>query len=352
MLKASYIRKVLKFINPATTSRGALTEKVSYFVFLYEDSNSLIKGIGEASPIPGLSGDYRPGFEKKLSDVCNLISRSLYKIHVPLYNYPSIQFALESADADLMNGGQRILFPSEFTEGKDFIKINGLIWIDSIDSMLKQIRQKLELGFRCLKLKVGTHDFQEEIDLIRHIRNQFQPADLEIRLDANGAFHPKEALQKMGKLAKYQIHSIEQPILHAQLDEMATLCKYSPIPIALDEELIGKYPFENKKLLLKLLNPKYIVLKPMLLGGFSACKEWIKIADDLNIEWWITSALESNIGLNALAQWTYSLDINMPQGLGTGLLYQNNIPSPLYLDGEKLCYNPKTKWDIKTLKTS
>jgi o-succinylbenzoate synthase len=345
MIKAVIRSKEFKFVRPATTSRGTLYEKKVWYIMLYDTDNPLRKGVGECSVFPGLSMDDVDGFEKKLSDITNMINRGLLSLKTPIRDWPSINFAIETALTDLYNGGERIIYPSDFTAGRGFVLINGLIWMGSKADMSRQIDEKLGLGFRCLKLKIGSLDFNEEIDILKKLRERYSPDDLEIRLDANGAFSPFDVLEKLKALSDFEIQSIEQPILPSQLEEMTSLCRLSPIPVALDEELIGKYPIENKHRLLKILRPQYIVLKPGLLGGIKSCEEWISVANDLNIGWWITSSLETNIGLNAIAQWTYTLKNPMHQGLSTGNLFMNNIGSPLALAGEKLYYFPKKKWD-------
>jgi o-succinylbenzoate synthase len=345
MIKAVIRNKEFIFRQPATTSRGILIKKHVFFIILYDTENPLRRGIGECSLFPGLSMDDVENFEKKLSDIVNMINKGWLNFKTPLRDWPSINFAVETAHMDLKCGGQRILFPSEFTNGKDTILINGLIWMGAKDEMLRQIDEKLNLGFHCLKLKIGSISFDEEYAIIKRLRQRFSSVELEIRVDANGAFSPEEALEKLKKLSDLDLHSIEQPILPSQLEEMASLCMNSPLPIALDEELIGKYPAENRRRLLKIINPQFIVLKPGLLGGIKSCEEWISIANEMNIGWWITSALETNIGLNAISQWTYTLKNPIHQGLSTGSLFVNNINSPLALIGEKLYYFPRKKWD-------
>jgi o-succinylbenzoate synthase len=346
MIKAVYRYKEFRFRKAAKTSRGTLTGKKVYYLLLYDDKIPFVYGIGECSLFPGLSMDDTAGFEKKLAEIVDLINRGWFNLKTPIYTYPSINFAIETALRDLETEGSKILYPSDFTEGKDFIRINGLIWMGTVSEMQKQIDQKLALGFSCLKLKIGGINTDEEIALLASLRRRYPVDDLEIRLDANGAFQPEEALELLYRLSEFHIHSIEQPILPSQLEEMAALCETSPIPIALDEELIGKHPIENKYQLLKLIKPHYVVLKPGLLGGIASCDEWIEVADQMNIGWWITSSLESNIGLNAVAQWCYTKKSLMIQGLGTGMLFENNIDSPLALAGEKLYYFPRKKWDL------
>ena len=244
---------------------------------------------------------------------------------------------------DLEIEGENILFPSEFTQGNDSIEINGLVWMGKSDFMRKQIIEKIEAGFSCIKLKIGAIDFDKEIELIKSIRKEFSEKDIEIRVDANGAFAVDNALEKLKILSEYGLHSIEQPIKQGQLEEMTRLCKQTPLPIALDEELISVNKFDKKRTLLQTIKPQYIILKPSLTGGFKASEEWIKIAQQNDIGWWITSALESNIGLNAIAQWTYTLGNKMPQGLGTGQLYKNNFDSPLYIKNGQLNFSYSIK---------
>ena len=346
MIKAVIRYNEFKFRRPAVTSRGTLTKKHVYFLVLYDNASPFTFGIGECSMFPGLSMDDVDGYEKKLKEIVDLINKGWFNLNVPIYSYPSINFAIETALKDLEQKGSKVLYPSEFTSGKDSITINGLIWMGTKLEMKDQIEQKIQQGFQCLKLKIGALDFDEEYELLLNIRKHYNADELEIRLDANGAFNPKDALEHLYRLSDLGIHSIEQPILPSQLDEMAALCETSPIPIALDEELIGKYPLENKEQLLKMTNPQYIVLKPGLLGGIGSCEEWIQVAEKLGIGWWITSSLESSIGLNAIAQWTYTLNSKMVQGLGTGNLFVNNITSPLALMGEKLYYFPRKNWDL------
>jgi o-succinylbenzoate synthase len=345
MIKAVIRNKEFRFRRPATTSRGTLYQKKVWFIILYESDNPLRRGIGECSVFPGLSMDDVDGFEMKLSEIVNMINNGIFSLKSPVRDWPSINFAIETALLDIKNGGERIIYPSDFTSGRGSILINGLIWMGSKDEMNRQIDEKLNLGFRCLKLKIGALDFEDEINILRQLRSRYSPDDLEIRVDANGAFSPYEALEKLKTISDFELHSIEQPILPAQLEDMASLCRLSPIPVALDEELIGKYPIENKRRLLKIIKPQFIVLKPGLLGGIKSCDEWIITANELNIGWWITSSLETNIGLNAIAQWTYTLKNPMHQGLSTGNLFENNIGSPLAVTGEKLYYFPKKKWD-------
>jgi len=346
MIKAEVIHREFDYRRPATTSRGTYTRKSVYFILLHHEDNPEIKGVGECSLFPGLSTDDGYKFPCTLREVVEDINRGNFNFETPLYQFPSIQFALETAISDLEKKGSKILYPSDFTEGKEAIRINGLIWMGSREDMEKQIQEKLEQGFRCLKMKIGALDFDHEFALLSHIRNTFPPSELELRVDANGAFTSDEVMEKLERLKKLSIHSIEQPISQGNVKEMRKLCKKSIVPIALDEELIGVYPKQKKNELLEEIMPQYIILKPGILGGINACEEWIQAAQNLGIRWWITSALETNIGLNAIAQWTYTLKNTMPHGLSTGELFANNIASPLSLIGEKLYYDRLQKWDL------
>lgn len=263
-----------------------------------------------------------------------------------LIEFPSIQFGLETAFQSFGSDDPLVLFPSSFTSGDDQIDINGLVWMADKQNMKCQIEDKIASGFRCIKLKIGAIDFKDELNLLRFIRDHFDENTVEIRLDANGAFAVSDALSKIKQLAEYYIHSIEQPIKTNQLTEMKILCQQSPIPMALDEELIGIFSPSDKKVMLEKIRPQYIILKPSLVGGFKGCAEWIEIAGDLGIGWWMTSALESNIGLNAIAQWTFLQKNPMPQGLGTGALYTNNFDSPLFVSDGKLGYDCSKEWNV------
>ena len=343
-MQAKYFKYQLKFKQASGTSRGILTYKDTWLIQIEQDS---IVGIGECGMFKGLSVDDRPDFETKLAWVCQNIHLGLEVLLVDLIEFPAIQFGLEMAFQALHQKSLFELFPSDFTKGKDSIPINGLIWMGDKQFMKQQIKDKLEAGFSCIKLKIGAIDFDKELELIQSIRNEFDAQTIEIRVDANGAFHPNEALDKLKRLSDYKLHSIEQPIQQGQLHEMAQLCAETPLPIALDEELIGVFSVTNKALLLQTIKPQFIILKPTLVGGFKGSQQWIDIAESNNIGWWVTSALESNIGLNAIAQWTYTLKSQLPQGLGTGGLFTNNIQAPLVVDSGQLFYDQKTKWNLK-----
>ena len=293
----------------------------------------------------GLSPEPWDSYEDKIKEVCcNINSYETY-IHGGLDQWPSIQFGLETAVRHLKNKSFD-LFDTSFSNGESSLIINGLIWMDDYNSMKNAIDEKIKLGFSCIKLKIGAIDFQKELDLLDYIRSKSE--DITIRVDANGAFSPTNAMSKLNSLAKYNIHSIEQPIKQNQWVEMKTLCEASPIPIALDEELIGLFDYAQKEEMLTSIKPQFIILKPSLVGGFKGSKEWIDLAKKHSIAWWITSCLESNIGLNAIAQFVSQYSNLIPQGLGTGQIYTNNIPSGLILDGEKLTHD-STKWNIDEL---
>lgn len=345
MLSASFHKHTLIFRQPAGTSRGVLHHRDSYFLLLRDTLNPETTGIGECGVIPGLSPDDRPGFEERIAGLCEEINQSSTVNASGLESWPSIRFALETALFDLTGGGKRILFESAFTSGEKPININGLIWMGDENFMLQQVEEKLAAGYRVIKIKVGAIDFETELKLIAGIRKRFGEDRITIRLDANGAFSAEEAAEKLKRLSDFAIHSIEQPIKQGMPGIMAEICRTSPIPVALDEELINISGSDKKKLL-EQIKPRYIILKPSLLGGFDACREWIDLATGEGIGWWITSALESNIGLNAIAQWTATLGNDLPQGLGTGSLYANNIPGPLEAANGVLHYLPGKPWDL------
>lgn len=345
-MKATFEKHTLQFKFDAGTSRGILKAKDTYFVRIIDAINPNIVGVGEASPLSGLSIDDRPDFEEKLTQICHEITGiELQKDAAWLMNFadefvpenlPSIKFALEAALLDWLNGGKRLLYDNAFSRGKQSILINGLIWMGNKDFMLRQIEDKLAQGFSCIKLKIGAIDFEQECALLDFIRSRFSKEQITLRVDANGAFKYTEALDKLNRLATYNLHSIEQPIRAGQEELLAKLCAVTPLPIALDEELIGKFSIYEKQTLLETIQPQYIVLKPTLLGGLEATKSWINLAEKMQIGWWITSALESNIGLNVISQFAAQFDNPLPQGLGTGGLYENNIAMPLEVVGERL----------------
>lgn len=346
MLKASYTHHILKFKHPSKTSRNTLTEKETWFIKIWESDNPQHFGLGECALFHGLSAEDCPEYEQKLNQICQNVN----EIDInSLASWSSIRFGIETALKELQTGKSGILFPSPFTSGEKYIEINGLIWMGDQAYMLEQIKQKIALGYPCIKLKIGGINFENELKLLQYIRDRYTRNEIELRVDANGAFTPQEAMSKLNKLAAFDLHSIEQPIRPGQFKEMAYLCKNSPVPIALDEELINHFEKKDKIALLQEIKPQYLVLKPSLHGGIIGSLEWIEAAQKIQAAWWFTSALESNIGLNAIAQFAYSTHPKICQGLGTGMLYTNNIASPLELNGPKLYHNPNKTFDLNLL---
>jgi o-succinylbenzoate synthase len=342
-MKASYFKYILHFKQASGTSRGILTDKETWFVVLEKEGK---KGIGECGILRGLSADDRPDYEEKILWACQNIHLGEQKLWEELIEFPSIQFGIEMAFQSLKSQNPFILFPSDFTENTKSISINGLIWMGEKDFMKAQIEDRIAQGFSCIKLKIGAIDFDVEMDLLHFIRSNFDENAIEIRVDANGAFDENEALYKINQISGFKIHSIEQPIEKNHTDMMSVLCKSTKIPIALDEELIGVFSTAEKENLLQKIRPQYIILKPSFIGGFRGTLEWISLAEKLNIGWWITSALESNIGLNAIAQFTFLQNNLMPQGLGTGSLYTNNFDCPLTVTDGQLWYDKSKEWGI------
>ncbi len=302
------------------------------------------KGIGECGILRGLSIDDRSDYEEKLQWTCDTIHLGKDQLWEALMEFPSIQFGVEMAFQSLESENPFLLFPSDFTNGTKSILINGLVWMGEESFMKQQIEEKLAQGFRCIKLKIGAIDFDKELQLLRFIREHFTPEQVEIRVDANGAFSENLALDKLIQLSEFKLHSIEQPIQKNHTDSMAELCETTPFPIALDEELIGVFTLAEKEQLLEKIKPQYIILKASFIGGFRGTQEWISLAEKHKIGWWITSALESNIGLNAIAQWTFLQHNLMPQGLGTGALYTNNFDCPLEVSQGQLWYKKELDW--------
>lgn len=335
-MRLAYAPYLLKFRQPAGTSRGVMTEKPTYILKIWDEADPSHFGLGEASVFPGLSLEADGRYEYKIVE---LLANVAIGKQTDLSRFPSLQFGFEQALRDFASGGKGLYFPSPFTEGKRELEINGLVWMGSIEEMQRRVEEKLQAGFRCLKFKVGALDWNSELAMVRAVRERFSPGELEIRLDANGGFPENEALGRLRALEPLAIHSIEQPVKPGNPDLMAMLCRESPVPVALDESLIGMHSRAAKEMLLDYIQPQYIILKPTLCGGFSGAEEWISLADERKTGWWVTSALESNVGLNALAQWSATLNNPMPQGLGTGQLFTNNLPSPLELDGDRLRFD-------------
>jgi o-succinylbenzoate synthase len=346
LIKATYYKYILQFKTPSGTSRGILKTKETWFLYLSKEGKF---GVGECGLFRGLSIDDRPDYEDKLKWVCNNIELGLDILSAKTIHFPSIQIGLEQAFLSLQSTSPYKLFVSNFTESNKAIDINGLIWMGDREFMNDQIKEKIAQGFRCLKMKIGAIDFATEVQLLASIRKEFSINDIELRVDANGAFKPSEALEKLKILSNYDLHSIEQPIRQGHYQEMALLCEETPLPIALDEELIGVFDVTKRTKMLQIIKPQYIILKPSLVGGFKESLEWIELAKKSGIGWWVTSALESNIGLNAIAQWTATLKSSMPQGLGTGGLFTNNFDSPLEVYKGGLYYNKNKNWNFNLI---
>ena len=342
-MEATFHKHTLQFKKASGTSRGILSSKDTWFIVLSDGNNV---GIGECGMFKGLSIDDRPDFESTLLWACKNVRLGLEVLLAKLTEFPSIQFGLEQAYKDLRSTKPFELFPSDFTQGKASIPINGLIWMGTKAFMKEQILTKIEAGFHCIKLKIGAIDFETELDLLKSIRKEFSAETIELRVDANGAFSPNDALEKLKRLAECHLHSIEQPIKQGQFKAMASLCEQSPLPVALDEELIGIFSVTKQAEMLQMIRPHYIILKPSLIGGYNGSAQWINLAEENNVNWWVTSALESNIGLNAISQWTYTLKNEMPQGLGTGSLFTNNFDSPLIVKNGTLRYENNRDWKV------
>ena len=354
MLSLSFSRRALRFNFPARTSRGALTEHVAWYLYLADSTLPAVVGLGEAAPLAGLSPDYEPEFPAAVARLCARFNAAKFTAfaaaQAPEFvgaEYPSLVFALETAALDLAGGGKRQLYANSFSRGAATLPINGLVWMGDATYMREQIQQKLEAGYSCLKLKIGSLDFATELAMLAEIRAVAGPDRLTLRVDANGAFAPADAPVQLAQLAAFHLHSIEQPIAASQWPAMAELCRISPVPIALDEELIGVTAPSRQAALLDEIAPAYIVLKPTLLGGHAATRQWIALAQARSIGWWITSALESNVGLNAVAQLTGEYDVQgFAQGLGTGQLYHNNVAAPLHTGSGTLHYDPAGRWEL------
>lgn len=358
MLGLTYSRRVLRFNFPARTSRGALAEHTAHYLHLHEGphppAGDAPVGLGEAAPLEGLSPDFGPAFEAQARALCQRFQKAGFSAFSPAQvpelvgpELPALRFALETAALDYARGGRRQLYANAFAAGRAGLPINGLVWMGDAAFMRRQISEKLAAGFTCLKLKIGSLDFATELALLAEIRAVAGPAELTLRVDANGAFAPDEALAKLAALAEFAIHSIEQPIRAGQPAALAALCRRSPVPVALDEELIGLTDPATQEALLAAVRPAYIVLKPTLLGGHAATRRWIALAQARGIGWWLTSALESNVGLSAVAQLTGEYDVaGFAQGLGTGQLYHNNVAAPLAIRRGALHFDPAGRWEM------
>jgi o-succinylbenzoate synthase len=351
-LRFSFHKRVFHFNFKARTSRGLMQDKTSWFIRVSDNDRPEMFGFGECGPLPGLSMEHTPDYENTLRDFLEQLNSAglstsadvKFDRFVPR-EYPSVIFGLETALRDLRSGGKGLIFDNSFVRGKG-IPINGLVWMGDMDFMMDQINKKIAEGFRCLKLKVGGLDFDRECDILSYIRRRYFRENIVIRLDANGAFKLDDVLYKLEEIAKFDIHSIEQPIKPGQ-QEMEELCRKSPIPVAFDEEIIRILSVDDKVAVLKALKPAFIVLKPTLHGGLQGCDEWIRTAEGLNIGWWITSALESSVGLNAICQFTANYDPSIPQGLGTGAIYSDNFPSPLTVKEGAIFWDDDAAWNIE-----
>ena len=361
-IQAEYSKYPLYFNFKAGTSRGVLGSKVSYILKLFFTHDTHRFGLGECSLISGLSPDDVDDFEMQLKAICQKVSQVPLEVNqgwvnpdfvLPVFaaslvpdHLPAVRFGMETALLDLLNGSRRMVFNNSFyTHGRP-VTINGLIWMGDKAFMLKQIAEKLEQGFRNIKIKIGAQNFDEEFEILKNLRREHPVSELDIRLDANGAFSTESAPEILSRLAEIEPEIVEQPIAQGNWEEMARLCEAGNVPIGLDEELIGIFDLDRKFKLLETVKPQAVILKPSLLGGFTATREWIETAEELQIKWWLSSALESNIGLNAIAQFAANYELTTPQGLGTGKIYSNNISSPLELEGDKLFYNKKITWEI------
>jgi len=355
-LAYAYYPYTLQFTFAAGTSRGVLREKKTWFLKLWDEQTPEVFGLGEAGPLVGLSIDDRPEMRAVLEGLQERIAQADVPTNVEeVYpwvqglvsaEWPSIRFGLETAMLDLLHGGQRRIIDTPFVRWERTILINGLVWMGDAPTMQARLEEKLAQGFTTIKVKIGAIDFEEELRLLALVRERFEPDQITLRVDANGAFSPEEAPQKLKQLAEFQLHSIEQPIMAGQWQTLAALCADTPIPIALDEELIGVHEQARKAEVLDTIQPQFIILKPTLVGGLYSSTEWIELARARGIDYWMTSALESNVGLNAVAQFTDSFDPVLPSGLGTGQLYHNNIPSPLAQSGGYLRYGSEEAWDF------
>ncbi|TAF33973.1 MAG: o-succinylbenzoate synthase [Cytophagales bacterium] len=354
MLQASFIKYQLNFSFGAGTSRGVLHQKDSFFIKISDKDNPLHFGLGEAAPLSGLSLDAKPNYEAFLNQQLKIYFQNLSALDNDFWQAippeeSALRFALETAWLDFQHGGKRLIFDTNFAKGQEKIPINGLIWMGDKAFMIKQIAQKLEQGFTCLKMKVGAIDFAEECSILKHIRQQFNKQNLTLRVDANGAWATAEALERLQALEQFDLHSIEQPIAPQQWEHMSLLCEKSPVPIALDEELMYAPTTPQKKILLEQVKPNFIVLKPTLHGGVAGSQAWIELAQELQVPWWITSALESNVGLNAICQLASHLGASGFQGLGTGQLYTNNLASPLQVNSGFIQSLPQESWNLESL---
>ncbi|MBK7297758.1 MAG: o-succinylbenzoate synthase [Flavobacteriales bacterium] len=346
MINARWIERTLEPAFPLGTSKGTINARTVWYLIAWHTDRPEIKGIGEAALFPGHSSESPEQVRTKLAELCARTSDWEHRLITDLVPVPSVRFAVEQVLKDLKVGDTKLMFPSTFTIGQSGIPINGLVWMGDKDTMRKRLREQIEGGNRCIKMKIGALGIDDELELLKSVREEFSASDIALRVDANGAFNARNAMQILQQLADLEIESIEQPIPPGQYEAMSELCSATPIPIALDEDLIGVNHRDAKIQLLELVIPQHIVIKPSLVGGWADAQEWIDLAQARDIGWWVTSALESSIGLNAIAQWVATLNVSVPQGLGTGKVYQNNVPSPLETEGGALWYRPEKQWDL------
>ena len=348
-MQARWIEHVLEPQFELGTSKGPINARTVWYLLAWNNDRPDVIGIGEAALFPGHSKEFPADVRTKLLELCNDTTNWEERLNTDLVTVPGVRFAVEQCLRDLEAGGSKILLPSTFTLGQQGIPINGLVWMGDKSTMRTRIREQIEKGYRCIKMKIGAIGIEDELELLRSVREEYNAADLTLRVDANGAFNMQNVRPVLDALASLEIHSIEQPIAPGLIESMTELCADTPLPIALDEDLIGMGHNDLKQDLLDTVKPQFIVIKPSLAGGWKATREWIDAAQERGIGWWITSALESSIGLNAIAQFTATLGVQMPQGLGTGRVYRNNIPSPLVPTAGHLYYRPELEWDLSTI---
>ncbi|MFT3884182.1 MAG: o-succinylbenzoate synthase [Flavobacteriales bacterium] len=346
MIRARWKELQLTPRFPLGTSKGTITTRTVWYLIAWDADRPHIRGIGEAALFPGHSKEFPADVRTKLLDLCADTTNWEHRLRTDLVDVPSVRFAVEQCMKDLEASGTKVLFPSDFTLGRAGIPINSLVWMGDKAAMRQRIREQIDGGNHCVKMKIGAIGIGDELDLLKAVRAEYDADTLTLRVDANGAFTAAQAMDVLQRLADLRVHSIEQPVAPGLYETMAELCERSPVPIALDEDLIGLNTRDAKSDLLAHVKPRYIVIKPSLVGGWSAAQEWIGLAKANGIGWWITSALESSIGLNAIAQWTATLGVDMPQGLGTGKVYADNIPSPLDVGTGALWYRPEGSWDL------
>ena len=349
MLRARWIEHTLHPDFSLGTRKGPINDRIVWYLIAWDDARPDVKGIGEAALFPGHSKEFPADVRTKLVELCARTDDWRHRLITDLVDVPSVRFAVEQCMRDLAVSGTKELFPSEFLVGRSTLPINGLVWMGDKATMRERIREQIDGGNTCVKMKIGAIGIADELELLSAVRKEFSAADLTLRVDANGAFDALNVMDVLEQLAALDVHSIEQPVAPGLYEVMAELCDRSPIPIALDEDLIGLNRHDLKADLLDHVRPAYIVLKPSLVGGWQAAQEWIDLANERKIRWWVTSALESSIGLNAIAQWVATLGVTMPQGLGTGKVYANNIPSPLLAERGQLRYRPEVAWDLSSL---